>query len=160
MRYLLLSVLVVCMIGVMVPSAFADVTVYNAPGSSTPGCEEGANECFIPNTVRIPVGGTVTWVNDDSAAHTTTSGTPSGGPDGVWDSGLMMTSTLFSHTFDEIGSHDYFCAVHPWMGGTVIISTGPDWIKNNAGWWADGMIPDDAFVSGLQWLISNGIMKI
>ena len=36
----------------------------------------------------------------------------------------------------------------------------PDWIKNNAGWWADGMIPDDAFVSGLQWLISNGIMKI
>jgi len=36
----------------------------------------------------------------------------------------------------------------------------PGWIKNNAGWWADGMIPDDAFVSGLQWLISNGIMKI
>jgi len=36
----------------------------------------------------------------------------------------------------------------------------PPWIKNNAGWWADGMIPDDAFVSGLQWLISNGIMKI
>jgi len=36
----------------------------------------------------------------------------------------------------------------------------PDWIKNNAGWWSDGMIPDDAFVSGLQWLISNGIMKI
>jgi len=36
----------------------------------------------------------------------------------------------------------------------------PFWIKNNAGWWADGMIPDDAFVSGLQWLISNGIMKI
>jgi len=36
----------------------------------------------------------------------------------------------------------------------------PSWIKNNAGWWADGMIPDDAFVSGLQWLISNGIMKI
>jgi len=38
--------------------------------------------------------------------------------------------------------------------------TIPSWIKNNAGWWADGMIPDDAFVSGLQWLISNGIMKI
>ena len=36
----------------------------------------------------------------------------------------------------------------------------PDWIKNNAGLWADGMITDDAFVSGLQWLISNGIMKI
>jgi len=36
----------------------------------------------------------------------------------------------------------------------------PDWIKNNAGWWADGQIDDCSFVSGLQWLISNGIMKI
>jgi len=36
----------------------------------------------------------------------------------------------------------------------------PSWIKNNAGWWADGQIDDSSFVSGLQWLISNGIMKI
>ena len=36
----------------------------------------------------------------------------------------------------------------------------PDWIKNNAGWWSSGQIPDSAFVSGLQWLISNGIMTI
>jgi len=36
----------------------------------------------------------------------------------------------------------------------------PGWIKNNAGWWADEQIDDNAFVSGLQWLISNGIMKI
>ena len=36
----------------------------------------------------------------------------------------------------------------------------PSWIKNNAGWWADGQIDDGSFVSGLQWLISNGIMKI
>jgi len=36
----------------------------------------------------------------------------------------------------------------------------PDWIKNNANWWASGQIDDDTYVSGLQWLISNGIMKI
>ena len=36
----------------------------------------------------------------------------------------------------------------------------PDWIKNNAGWWADGQIDDNSFVSGLQWLISNRIMKV
>jgi len=36
----------------------------------------------------------------------------------------------------------------------------PAWIKNNAGWWADGQIDDSSFVSGLQWLISNGIMKV
>jgi hypothetical protein len=36
----------------------------------------------------------------------------------------------------------------------------PDWIKNNAGWWADGQIDDSSFVSGLQWLISNNVMTI
>ena len=39
-------------------------------------------------------------------------------------------------------------------------SSIPEWIKNNAGWWASGEIPDSAFVSGLQWLISNGIMTV
>ena len=34
----------------------------------------------------------------------------------------------------------------------------PDWIKNNAGWWADGLIDDGSFVSGIQWLITNGII--
>jgi hypothetical protein len=36
----------------------------------------------------------------------------------------------------------------------------PDWIKNNAGWWADGLIDDSSFVSGIQWLISNGIVSV
>ena len=38
--------------------------------------------------------------------------------------------------------------------------TIPDWIKNTAGWWADGHISDDSFVGGLQWLITNEIMYI
>ncbi|MDA1346718.1 MAG: peptidase [Crenarchaeota archaeon] len=36
----------------------------------------------------------------------------------------------------------------------------PDWIKNNAGWWADGLIDDDSFVGGIQFLIKEGIMTI
>jgi len=36
----------------------------------------------------------------------------------------------------------------------------PSWIKNNAGWWADGQIDDGSFVSGLQWLISKDVMTI
>jgi hypothetical protein len=36
----------------------------------------------------------------------------------------------------------------------------PDWIKNNAGWWANGDIDDDSFVQGIQFLIKEGIMKI
>ena len=41
-----------------------------------------------------------------------------------------------------------------------VATTIPAWIKNNAGWWADRQIDDGSFVSGVQWLISNGIMSI
>jgi len=107
------------------PSAFAEhgeggmsATVENAAGSSTPGCEP---DCFIPSTVVITVGGTVTWENTDTAAHTSSSGTPADGPDGVFDSSLVMAGASFSHTFDSTGTFDYFCMVHPWMTGTVIV---------------------------------------
>ena len=36
----------------------------------------------------------------------------------------------------------------------------PAWVKNNAGWWADGQIPDSAFVQGIQFLIKEGIIVI
>jgi len=36
----------------------------------------------------------------------------------------------------------------------------PPWIKNNAGWWADGTIDDNSFVQGIQFLIKEGFMKI
>ena len=36
----------------------------------------------------------------------------------------------------------------------------PEWVKNNAGWWSNGDIPDSAFVDGIQFLIKEGIMKI
>ena len=36
----------------------------------------------------------------------------------------------------------------------------PDWVKNNAGWWADGQIDDAAFVTSIQYLINSGIMEI
>ena len=107
------------------PSAFAahgeggmSATVENAAGSSTPGCEP---DCFIPSPVVITVGGTVTWENTDTAAHTSSSGTPADGPDGVFDSSLIMAGGNYSHTFDTAGTYVYFCMVHPWMEGTVIV---------------------------------------
>ena len=36
----------------------------------------------------------------------------------------------------------------------------PSWIKNNAGWWADDLIDDSSFVSGLQWMISNDVIVL
>ena len=105
------------------PSAFADhheVTITNAPGSATPGCEE-TNECFIPSTATVEVGAIVTWDNTDTAAHTATAGSASDGPSGVWDSSLIMTGGSYSHIFDSEGVFPYFCMVHPWMMGTVIV---------------------------------------
>jgi hypothetical protein len=36
----------------------------------------------------------------------------------------------------------------------------PEWVKNNAGWWADGSIKDESFIQGIQFLIKEGIIKI
>jgi len=108
------------------PSAFADhmtVTVTNAPGSSVPGCEETADGCFIPSMVTIDIGGEVIWENNDTAAHTITSGTAVEGPSGVFDSSLVMAGSSFSHTFEDAGTFDYFCMVHPWMAGAVMVSS-------------------------------------
>jgi len=35
----------------------------------------------------------------------------------------------------------------------------PSWIKNNAGWWADGSIDDNSFIQGIQFLVKEGIIK-
>jgi plastocyanin len=106
-----------------VGATLSSVTVTNAQGSSTPGCEEN-NECFIPSVVTILPGGTVTWENTDTAAHTATSGDSGDGSTGVWDSSLIMTGGSFSVTLNDPGTYDYYCMVHPWMSGTVVVGDG------------------------------------
>jgi plastocyanin len=98
------------------PTAF---TISIPAGVSTPGCEQ-TNECFNPSSISIPVGSTITWVNDDTAAHTVTSGKDAT-PDGVFDSGLFMAGKTFSHKFESAGEYPYYCLVHPWMTGTVTV---------------------------------------
>ncbi|MDP2667856.1 MAG: PEFG-CTERM sorting domain-containing protein, partial [Nitrosopumilaceae archaeon] len=82
------------------------------------------NECFIPYEVTIDVGGEVTWTNDDTLPHTVTNGDLSVDPDNVgtvFDSSLLMAGNTFSHKFDAAGEYPYFCMVHPWMKGIVIV---------------------------------------
>ena len=90
-------------------------------GTSVPGCET-TNECFTPASISINAGDTVEWANVDTAAHTVTGGSPADGPSGVFDSSLLMASGNYSFTFDEAGSYDYFCMVHPWMVGDVSVN--------------------------------------
>ncbi|MDH3677443.1 MAG: PEFG-CTERM sorting domain-containing protein [Nitrosopumilus sp.] len=103
--------------------AFAENVIVSTPqGTSVPGCET-TNECYIPYEVTVDVGGEVTWSNDDSAAHTVTAGSAADGPSGVFDSSLFMAGTTFSHKFEAEGKFPYFCMVHPWMEGIVLVGT-------------------------------------
>ena len=90
-------------------------------GTSVPGCEE-TNACYSPADVIINAGDTVEWINVDTAAHTVTGGSPADGPSGVFDSSLVMGGATYAFTFEEAGSYDYFCMVHPWMVGSVTVN--------------------------------------
>ena len=95
-------------------------TVTISMGSGSPGCEE-TNSCYIPYNMAISSGATVTWINADNAAHTVTSGTVTGGPDGLFDSSIIAMNSEFSYKFTEAGTYDYYCIVHPWMTGIVTV---------------------------------------
>ncbi len=117
-------VLVLLTMVITLPEAFAENVDISIPaGTSVPGCEE-TNECFLPPSVTVHPGDTVTWSNDDTAAHTVTSGSAADGPDGNFDSSLFMAGDTFSQKFDTLGNYPYFCMVHPWMTGNVLNTVG------------------------------------
>ena len=97
-------------------------------GVSSRGCDT-TNMCYLPSSLEVQVGDTVSWSNDDTAAHTVSSGTPDG-LDGIFDSNLFMAGTTFEFTFDDIGTYPYFCMVHPWMTGEVIVNELEEMIVN------------------------------
>jgi len=88
------------------------------------------------------------------------------GSEGMHGMTLAITGTgitnwenfVVSETMFEIGKSGESIAPIPELYEPE--TSIPAWIKNNAGWWADGQIDDSSFVSGIQWLISNGIMTI
>ena len=110
----------------MTPGAFADhaeVTVTPAAGSGSPGCEDTAEGCFLPSTATVDVGGKVIFLNDDSAAHTFTSGeaTDADSVGAVFDSSLVMAGNSYEWSPTEAGDQPYFCIVHPWMAGVITV---------------------------------------
>jgi plastocyanin len=72
---------------------------------------------YVPATVHISAGTTIRWVNEDTAKHTVSSD-PSSGP---LQSGEFGKGGSYEHTFEKPGSFDYYCKVHPFMTGTVIV---------------------------------------
>ena len=65
------------------------------------------NSAFAPGNLKVPVGATVTWTNDDDVPHTATA------RDGSWDTGLLNKGESKSITFDKPGDYEYYCKVHP-----------------------------------------------
>jgi plastocyanin len=80
-------------------------------GSSTLG-----SSAYAPNPVTIASGTTVTWTNNDSITHTSSSDTP-----GVFDSGSIPAGGKFSFTFQTKGTVSYHCSIHPGMVGTIVV---------------------------------------
>ena len=76
--------------------------------------EEGI--AFEPAEVTVSAGDTVTWTNNDSVGHDVTADSFSSG-----DPGGMAPGATFEHTFDEAGTFDYVCTVHPGMEGSVVV---------------------------------------
>ncbi len=101
----------------------SSVDVSIVPGSSTPSEDL---EYFSPSKLTVQLGTTAVWTNNDSAAHTVTSGQPSVGPSGLFDSALFAPGRTFEYQFDTVGEHEYFCMVHPWMTGIVIVTGGDE----------------------------------
>jgi plastocyanin len=87
-------------------------------GASNPSTQKPYN----PSPLNVAVGRTVLWINNDNAAHTVTEGNPSGNtPSNGFDSGILSPGQTFKHAFDKPGTVGYFCRLHPFMLGQVMV---------------------------------------
>ncbi len=87
----------------------------------TGAAEQTITEFYLPNSISIKVSDSILWKNSDIGFHTVTSG--KGSSNGFFDSGLYGPGETFSRQFTSAGTFDYFCLVHPWMTGKVLVNT-------------------------------------
>ncbi len=107
------------------PNPSSTNLVVMSPGAGSDQSCVAAQNCFSPSVIQVAVGTTVTWQNNDKVGHTTTSGNPTDNTTGtIWDSSLVNAGKTYSFTFQNAGDYKYFCMVHPWMTGEVIVGNG------------------------------------
>ncbi len=73
------------------------------------------DDAFAPAKLTISAGQTVTFTNRDDDAHTVTA------TDGSFDSKGLDTNGAWRHTFSAAGTYTYFCSLHPFMKGTIVV---------------------------------------
>jgi plastocyanin len=83
--------------------------------AATPPTIEIKGYKYGPPMLSVPAGTTLTWVNHDEEPHTVTSTT------GAFNSAGLVSDDTFVQTFTKPGTYQYFCKVHPYMKGTVVV---------------------------------------
>ncbi len=143
MKFLILSSLLIILASTSV--AYAEEYVIDIPfGAYYPELNTPAEVWYDPPQMFVTVDDTITWYNDDREGHTVTSGEGSGRfgwmsdnfgkPDGIFDSDRFMPGESWSYKFEESGTFSYYCTIHPWMEGIVIIEkTIPDFPHDATG---------------------------
>jgi len=110
-------------------SGGTEVTIYLTAGSAQGTPEAGnpapavvvdiSNFAYVPSSITVPVGGTITWTNHDTTAHTVTAQDRT-----VLQSGTIKPGASYTQTFTKAGTYTYFCEFHAGMTGTVIVQGG------------------------------------
>lgn len=79
---------------------------------------------FLNSEITVSVNDKIRWINFDYSTHTVTSGSFQGGPDGIFNSGLLEKDEVFTYITDptNIGNLSYYCTLHPWMNGIITVS--------------------------------------
>ena len=100
--------------GILVAAAISfPVISAPAPGSKV----EIDNFAFSPARITVKAGTTVAWLNADDTPHTVASSSK------LFKSKVLDTDGSFSFTFTTPGMYEYFCSLHPYMTGTVVVET-------------------------------------
>lgn len=123
MKISLFSVILLASLTFFVSNNFiyAEETIMvNIPSDVTRDCED-TRECYIPSIIRVEVGDTVIWTNNDSKPHSITSGSPVVGVAGIFGSSFLQKGQTFSYTFTEKGEYPYFSITDPWMQGSIFV---------------------------------------
>ncbi|MDE1852856.1 MAG: cupredoxin domain-containing protein [Thaumarchaeota archaeon] len=108
----------------------SSVGVSMPSGASTPPSNWNSshivsNLFFSPDVIVVVIGvnNTVVWTNEDSVQHTVYSTSVPSGASG-FKSNIISQGGTFSVTFQTPGVYKYYCTLHPWMGGEVIVKSG------------------------------------
>jgi len=72
---------------------------------------------FQPDDLTVGVGTEIVWENRDGAPHTATG-------EGEFDSGQLERGDSYTFTFDEPGTYEYICEIHPYMTATIVVTEG------------------------------------